>query len=202
MVEHKHTFVLLVMYIFLPPFSVLKTILTDRCRPSWVLYALAGCVDTNYVGSQTICHTVDMGVSLVSVIQKREYNLIHVDSISIYKTLASRYCTRHVQTFTLLCSHRMWATKASLELKTLLHSPHVYPEPGGLLRSPESFVFLSGGGECFFCPLTWSFSASFLLFTRLPLLLLFECVGLVLRGRLTPRFGGPSMVFRVPWMAW
>lgn len=56
----------------LPPFFILKTILTDRCRPSWVLHALAGCVDTNYVGSRTICHTVDMGVSLVSVMQNRE----------------------------------------------------------------------------------------------------------------------------------
>lgn len=85
---------------------------------------------------------------------KKEQNLIRVDAVSIYKTIASRYCTHHVQTFTLLCSHRMCATKASLELKTLLHSPHVYPEPGGLLRSPDGFVFLSGGGECFFCPLT------------------------------------------------
>lgn len=62
--------------------------------------------------------------------------------------------TYPVQTFTLLCSHRMWATNASLEFRTQLHSPHVYPEPGGLLRSAEAFVFLSGGGEYFFCPLT------------------------------------------------
>lgn len=57
-------------------------------------------------------------------------------------------------TFTLLCSHRMWATNASLEFKTHLHSPHVYPEPGGLLTSPKAFNFLSDGGEYFFCPLT------------------------------------------------
>lgn len=32
--------------------------------------------------------------------------------------------------------------------------------------------------------------------------MLLELVGLVLRGRLMPKFGGPSVLFRVPWMAW
>lgn len=110
------------------------------------------------------------------------------------------------QTFTLACSFLMWATKASLELKRLLQSPQVYPEPGRFLRSAEELGFLNVEGEDLFSPLSWllTFPPSFLLLllTRLLLLVLLEWVGLVLRGRLVPKFGGPSVVFRVPWMAW
>lgn len=113
------------------------------------------------------------------------------------------------QTFTLPCSRLMWATKTSLELKRLLQSPHVYPEPGGFLRFAEQLltVFFKGEGEGFFSPLSWplAFPPSLillLLLLGLLLLVLLELVGLVLRGRLMPKFGGPSMVFRVPWMAW
>lgn len=133
--------------------------------------------------------------------------LNHLTAIATSCCTTSNFGTswRMCQTFTLACSCLMWATKTSLELKRLLQSPQVYPKPGRFFWSAEEFVFLNVEVEDLFSPLSWmlTFPSSFLLLlTRLLLLVLLERVGLVLRGRLMPKFGGPSVVFRVPWVAW
>lgn len=100
----------------------------------------------------------------------------------------------------------MCTTKSSLELKRLLQSLHVYPELGGLFKSSEQLLlfFFTDKAEGFFSPLFWPliFLPSLLLLRGLLLLVLLELVGFVLSGRLIPRFGGPSVVFKVPCMAW
>ena len=100
----------------------------------------------------------------------------------------------------------MCVTKSSLELRRLWQSPHEYPELEGLLKSAEQLllVFFRREGEGFFSPLSGllKFPPSLLLSLRgLLLLVLLEFVGFVLSGRLMPKFGGPSMVFKVPWIA-
>lgn len=94
------------------------------------------------------------------------------------------------------CSCFMWATNTSLEVKRLLHSPHVYPAPEAFLCS--ELIFFSGE-DSFFSLVSWPLSWPPSLLLKL---LQFELVSLVLSGRLLPRFGGPSVALSVPWMAW
>lgn len=93
----------------------------------------------------------------------------------------------------------MCAMKTSLCVNRRSHSPQVQPgqevEVGTFLGTSVPLLFFFVGDDGFLSLF------SLLLTEPLSLLLgLMELVGLELRGRLIPRLGGPSMVFRVPCM--
>lgn len=103
---------------------------------------------------------------------------------------------------TLPCSLFICDIKTSLWVKRRSHSLQVQPGHEGdvddgvfvLRRSVALLVFLMAVGF-FLSP----FSRPLREPTSLLLVLgVMELIGLLLRGRLMPRLGGPSMVFRVP----
>lgn len=97
----------------------------------------------------------------------------------------------------------MCEMKTSLCVNKRSHSLQVQPgqevDDGTFLGRSVPLLFFFVGDVGFFSP----FSRLLIELLSLLLLLLFglmELVGLELRGRLMPRFGGPSMVFKVPCM--
>lgn len=94
----------------------------------------------------------------------------------------------------------MCTMKTSLCVNKRSHSMQVQPgqevDDGSFLGRSVPLLFFFVNDVGFFSPF------SRLLIEPLSLLLLLfrvmEFVGLELRGRLMPRFGGPSMVFKVP----
>lgn len=110
------------------------------------------CIDDENVA---LNHFHILGLVLEVMFTRILHLCIFENNMPLFASLAHvTVQTKECQILTLPCSCLMWATKTSLELKTLLQSLHVYPEPAGFFRSTEDllFVFFRGEGGDFFSP--------------------------------------------------
>lgn len=96
----------------------------------------------------------------------------------------------------------MCTMKTSLCVNKRSHSMQVQPrqevDDGSFLGRSVPLLFFFVNDVGFFSPFSRLLIEPLSLLLLLLLFRLMELVGLELRGRLMPRFGGPSMVFKVP----